>query len=967
MAAGFFISKTVGIVAIVLGLGAVATIIALSVVYAQEKNKGTSDVGTGTTTSPGITTTTTTPVPNNPWNRWRLPTTLKPEFYEVSLQPFLTPDANNMYIFKGSSSVVFVCEEATDLILIHSNKLNYTMQGSFHATLQAEDGGTAPAISKTWLETPTQYLVVQLSAPLQQGQRYRLSSSFTGELADDLAGFYRSEYTDEAGNKQVVATTQMQAADARKAFPCFDEPAMKANFTVTLIYPPNYNAISNMPARNTTQRVIDGETWSVTEFDTTPRMSTYLLAFIVSQFTNVHNSSEGTLIRIWGRPTAIAEGQGNYSLSVTGPILKFFEEHYNTSYPLPKSDQVGLPDFNAGAMENWGLVTYRENSLLFDPKYSSIGNKERVVTVIAHELAHQWFGNLVTLRWWNDLWLNEGFASYVEYLGADSAEPTWNIKDLMVLNELYAVMATDALASSHPLSFREEEINTPAQISEVFDSIAYSKGASVLRMLSSFLSEDIFKEGLQSYLHTFAYSNTVYNDLWVHLQQAVDKNNVTLPDTISNIMDRWTLQMGFPVVTVDTQSGSISQDHFLLDPTSSVDRPSVFNYTWIIPITWMKGSGQSSSYWLTKVTDTNDDFKYNSSDWLLLNLNVTGYFRVNYNLGNWLQLLKQLDTDHTVFPVINRAQIIDDAFNLARAKYLHVTWALDTTSFLSQETEYMPWQAALNNLQYFQQMFDRSEVFGAMSKYMQQQVTPLFEYYKNITNDWKDIPSGLMDQYNEVNAISTACSYGVTACQDLAKDYLNQWKNSIDSPSHPNRVPPNLRSAIYCSMVATGGADAWDFLWKKFREAPVVSEADKLRTALSCSPHPWILNRYLEYTLDPTKIRKQDATSTINSIASNVVGQPLAWDFIRANWRTLFSQYGGGSFSFSRLILSVTQRFSSEFELQQLEQFKKDNQDIGFGSGTRALEQALERTRANINWVKENRARVLEWFEENTK
>lgn len=200
MAAGFFISKTVGIVAIVLGLGAVATIIALSVVYAQEKNKGTSDVDSSTTASPGISTTTT-PAPNNPWNRWRLPTTLKPEFYEVSLQPFLKPDANNMYIFKGNSSVVFTCEEATNLILIHSNKLNYTMQGSFHATLQAEGGGTAPAISNTWLETPTQYLVVQLETPLQQGQQYRLSSSFTGELADDLAGFYRSEYTDESGNR----------------------------------------------------------------------------------------------------------------------------------------------------------------------------------------------------------------------------------------------------------------------------------------------------------------------------------------------------------------------------------------------------------------------------------------------------------------------------------------------------------------------------------------------------------------------------------------------------------------------------------------------------------------------------------------------------------------------------------------------------------------------------------------------
>ncbi|XP_068814489.1 aminopeptidase N [Struthio camelus] len=963
MAAGFFISKSVGIVAIVLALGAVATIIALSVVYAQEKNKPAApSASTATTTT---TTTTTAPIttaaPSNLWNQWRLPTALKPESYEVTLRPFLKPNENQMYIFTGNSTVVFICEEPTDIILIHSNKLNYTMQGGFHISLQVVDGSSPPAINKTWLETTTQYLVVQLAAPLQKGQYYRLFSIFTGELADDLAGFYRSEYMDGTETK-VVATTQMQATDARKAFPCFDEPAMKANFTVTIIHPTDHKAISNMPAKSTWQQQIDGESWNVTEFLTTPKMSTYLLAFIVSQFESVENTSGRVLIRIWGRPQAIAEGQGSYALQVTGPILSFFEQHYNTSYPLPKSDQVGLPDFNAGAMENWGLVTYRENSLLYDNAYSSIGNKERVVTVIAHELAHQWFGNLVTLRWWNDLWLNEGFASYVEYLGADSAESSWGIKDLMVLNEVYTVMATDALASSHPLSFREEEINTPAQISEVFDSIAYSKGASVLRMLSDFLTEDVFKEGLQSYLHTFAYGNTIYTDLWAHLQTAVDRNNVSLPGSIGHIMDRWTLQMGFPVVTVNTLTGTISQKHFLLDPTSKVDRPSAFNYTWIIPITWQTSNSTEKKYWLEDVSATYNEFKVSGPNWLLLNLRVSGYFRVNYNQENWDQLLHQLSSNHQVIPVINRAQIIDDAFNLARAKYIGVTVALNTTRFLSKETAYMPWQAALNNLNYFELMFDRSEVFGVMTKYIRKQVLPLFEHYKFVTNNWTTIPSGLTDQYNEINAISTACSYGISECQQLATTFLSEWQKNISN----NPIPPNLRSSIYCSAVATGGEETWDFIWQRFLAATVVAEADKLRSALACSTEPWILNRYLQYTISPDKIRKQDATSTINSIARNVVGQSLAWDFIRSNWKILFGQYGGGSFSFSRLISSVTQRFSTEFELQQLQQFKADNQDTGFGTGTRALEQALERTRANINWVNENKQAVLAWFQGET-
>lgn len=983
MAAGFFISKTLGIVSIVLGLGAVATIIALSVVYAQEKennaassspsitstsattpSKGTSATTPSTGTSANVTNTTplaSTAAPANPWNNLRLPQSLIPEHYAVTLQPFLTPDtASGLYIFKGNSTVRFSCQNATDLILIHSKQLNYTQQSGFLVSLQGVNGSSPPPIAKTWLETQTQYLVVQLQRHLEKGKSYELVSSFTGELADDLAGFYRSEY-EEDGVTRVVATTQMQAPDARKAFPCFDEPAMKANFTVTLIHSPNHTALSNMPVQSSMQQTIDGTTWNVTEFETTPKMSTYLLAFIVSQFEAVEAMQDKVLIRIWGRPQAIAAGQGEYALNVTGPILKFFENHYNTSYPLPKSDQVALPDFNAGAMENWGLVTYRENSLLYDPLFSSIGNKERVVTVIAHELAHQWFGNLVTLRWWNDLWLNEGFASYVEYLGADSAEPSWHIKDLIVQSEMYRVMKVDALASSHPLSFLESEINTPAQISEVFDSIAYSKGASVLRMLSEFLTEDSFKKGLQSYLKAFSYGNTVYDDLWTHLQKVVVEDKIQLPTTIKGIMDRWTLQMGFPMVTVDTKVGSISQKHFLLDTESTVERPSAFNYTWIVPVTWMtQQDGAGQMYWLSETSANNRSFVVTgASNWLLLNINVTGYFRVNYDQDNWNKLLTQLDLDHQAIPVINRAQIIDDAFNLARAKHIGIVLALNTTTYLDKEREYLPWSAALDNLGYFRLMFDRSEVYGPMQKYIRKQVTPLFQYFGNITSNWTRLPDGLMEQYCEINTISTACSHGVPECAQLAAALFNQWKQNASN----NPIPPNLRSSIYCSAIETGSEADWDFLWQRFKNATVVAEADKLRSALACSKEPWILRRYLQYCLDPTKIRKQDATSTINSIASNVVGQSLAWDFIRGNWKTLFSQYGGGSFSFSGLIQAVTQRFASEFELQQLEQFKADNADVGFGSGTRALEQALEKTKANIRWVAENKQTVLRWFE----
>ncbi|KAM8973866.1 aminopeptidase N-like isoform 2-T2 [Pelodytes ibericus] len=979
MAKGFYVSKLIAVVGIFFCVAAVATIIALAVVYAEEKAKNHDLTNPQTTTqnpsnptstssastSPSSTSTsstnpasTTTAPSNDPWNKYRLPKTLKPYHYDVELRPVLVKNAQGLYVFYGKSTAYFTCVEATNLVIIHSNKLNFTTPNK--AVLRDSDTNDLP-VSIVEEVLLTNYLVLHVVNSLEVGKNYSVHTDYIGELADDLAGFYRSEYVED-GETKIIATTQMQAPDARKAFPCFDEPAMKATFKITLIHKEDYVALSNMNSISETDVTIDGEPWRRTEFDTTVKMSTYLVAFIVSQFKSIGDPGNSTTtgVRIWGRKKAIEdEKQGDYALHITKIILDFFVDYYKAPYPLPKSDQVALPDFSAGAMENWGLVTYRETALLFDEQSSSIGNKERVLTVVSHELAHQWFGNLVTIRWWNDLWLNEGFASYVEYLGADKAEPTWNIKDLTVLNDIHRVMAVDALASSHPLTSKEEEVNTPSEISELFDSIAYSKGASVIRMLSSFLTEEVFIEGLATYLDDFKYDNTVYSDLWDRLQVVVDANpSLNLPNTVGNIMDRWVLQMGFPAVKIDTTTGIVSQSHFLLDPDSVVTRPSDFGYEWIVPISFRKTSNDGM-YWLTGPSETVEEFKTGAGQWFLANINVTGYYRVNYDDKNWDELLKQLETDHSVIPVINRAQIIDDAFNLARAKHINTTRALDTTRYISEDVEYMPWQATLSSLSFFVQMFDRTDVYGPMKEYLKKQVTPLFQHFKTLTGNFTQRPESLTDQYNEINAINTACSYGIPECAELATELFNEWRTTGD-----NRIHPNLRSTIYCSAVAQGGEAEWNFIWEKFAASDNAQESDKLRAALACSKEPWILNRLLEYSLDSNKIRRQDTVSTISNVCSNVIGQGLSWDFVRAKWSDIFELFGASSFSFGNLIERVSRRFATEFELQQLEQFKLDNQDVGFGTATRTLEQAIEKTKANIKWVNENKEPVLKWFQD---
>uniref|UniRef100_W5LQ33 Aminopeptidase n=1 Tax=Astyanax mexicanus TaxID=7994 RepID=W5LQ33_ASTMX len=802
MGKGLYISKSVGITLIVLAVAAVATIIALSVVFHNEKSR--------TVEKPQINET-------DQWKSYRLPGTLSPQYYNITLWPRLVPDANGMYIFTGHSGVAFTCVKETGLILIHSNKLNYTLTPEgHHAKLTGLEGAKAPAINKTWLEVETQYLVIQLSETLQVGKIYWLYMEFQGELANDLRGFYRSEYFED-GVKKVVATTQMEPTDARKAFPCFDEPAMKAVFHMTLIHPSGTVALSN----GTKTITLRNQNVLQTKFKPTLKMSTYLVAFVVSEYSSIRTAAE-TDVRIWARRTAIEAGHGDYALSITGRILDFFQSYYNSKYPLPKSDQIALRDFDAGAMENWGLITYRETSLLYDPITSSNKDKEWVSTTIAHELAHMWFGNLVTMKWWNDLWLNEGFATYVSYLGVDDVQPTWNIKDLMVMTETHKAFAFDSNKFSRPLSLPEEEVKTPAQINALFNTITYSKGGAVLRMLSEFLSEPVFARGLSAYLKQFAYGNTVYTDLWGKLQEVVDADpEVNLPATISEIMNRWILQMGFPVVTIDTRTGNITQNHFLSDADSKPSRSSPYK--------------------------------------LLLN-----------------RLL--FVSPHGFWPTVSSHSYLQ----IIRANMINMSLALRTTSYLSEEREYLPWQSAIKHLNTFINRFRHTEVNTKMQKFLRSKVQPLFHYLKNITADWTEILSSHTDQYNQLNAISLACTAGVEDCLDLTKMWYRQWMKNPDK----NPIKHSMRSTVYCNGIAAGGSEEWEFAWNLYKKSVDDAEAELLIYILSCTRKPELLNRYLNYTLDPNMVQKKHVNYVIRHVANNVVGQPLAWDFIRANWST---------------------------------------------------------------------------------
>uniref|UniRef100_A0AAY5L8X8 Aminopeptidase n=1 Tax=Esox lucius TaxID=8010 RepID=A0AAY5L8X8_ESOLU len=899
MAKGLYISKVLAIATVVLTVSSIGGIIAMMIAYETMRIE--------VMPTPPPTPIITTPYPTGPPPNMRLPGNLIPKSYDILLQPHLytvmTNATNQSLIFTGNSTVCFKCLKNTTTIILHSKEQNVNAVG-----VTDVDNIKSIKITETLLYgNESNFLEIRLDGLLVEGGNYCLVTEFQGELLDDLAGFYLSSY-----KKGYIAASQMQPTDARKVFPCFDEPAMKATFKVTIIHRPGTTALANGKERGKSQTSLYCNTkpcytWQVTSFQETKIMSTYLLAIAVSDFDFIESEHERVGIKTYARPEAIKAGHANFAASITGKILDFYES--------PKY-QIALPDFSAGAMENWGLVTYRETALLYEDGVSSTANKEWIATVIAHELAHQWFGNMVTMKWWNDLWLNEGFATYISYMGVDNIKPEWHMKDLIVLNDIQPAFQVDSLASSHPLSSKEDDIQTSNDITELFDVITYSKGAAVLRMLEDLLSERLFLTGLRNYLQAFMYNNTVQNDLWDYLQKAVDANGDEY--IIAELMDTWTNQMGYPVITINTTTGAVFQRHFLLNQTSD------YNFEWHVPIRVMKeGKRLDLDMLKPKETDPHPKLQSENDKWVLANVDCKGYFRVNYDPANWDRLLSQLER------------------NIHQLLYHELT-----TKYLRNDTEYIPWESALRNLDYFILMFDRSEVYGPIQAYLRKQV--------------REMQTSL-EQYNHINSILVACSNEIQDCQKMVTTFFDDWMTNKTG----NNIHPNLKAIIYCQAIAAGGEKEWEFAWGQFQNATTATEKDKLRYALSCTKKIWLLNRYLEYTLDPDKIRKMDAVSTINYIARNVAGQAIAWNFVRANWKSISLDYGGGIMSLGGLIEGVTQRFSTDFELHELREFQS-NYNEELGSASRALEQAIERTQANIKWVKENKQTVLEWFRRET-
>ena len=719
-----------------------------------------------------------------------------------------------------------------------------------------------------------------------------------------MRGFYRSKYVLDGVDKH-IATTQFESTDARRAFPCFDEPSQKAIFDVTLMIPSHMVAISNTIESN----VWEHETGiKVVEFEPTPKMSTYLLAFIVGEFEYIEGKrGKGEVVRVFTTPGK--KDQAKFALDVAIKCMDFYEDYFGIPYPLPVLDLIAIPDFTSGAMENWGAVTYRESTLLIDGERSSTANKQWVALVIAHELAHQWFGNLVTMEWWTHLWLNEGFASFIEYLAIDHIFPDWDIWTQFVSSEMGIAYKLDALSSTHPI---EVEVGHPAEISEIFDKVSYSKGASILRMLMLYLGGRDFQKGLQHYLKMHAYGNAQTKDLWIALEEISGK-------PVTKVMKNWTSKAGHPVIriqgTVDRGQLKLTQSRFFSSPISK--KQTKDNTIWSIPLNGFLMDKKS------QVIDRPKELKLNKDE--------TSFVRVDYPHGYLKGLEDAIKQGKLSAP--DRLGLIRDTFDLAQNGASQTTLALELAQSYKNEEDYTVWSELTGKLAQLDSLLAYENFYEQFRKYGQ-------KVYKNIARKlgWEKKEE---EKHTDSLLRSTVLyQLGSFGDGDSIKKARGMFGKKID---------PDLRGVVYNLVADNGDQDEWKTLVKMYKEEDHQQEKDRIGRSLGLFKSKTILKETLDFSISK-HVRFQNTLGIIASVWGNPEGRYLAWEFVKDHWKLLKERYAGGHY-FTRVFGSAGE-FTKVSDAKDIESFVRKNPTP---EAKRTIAQALEQIYSNVEWLKRDR------------
>ena len=854
-----------------------------------------------------------------------LPGNVRPVAYRITLAPDL-----DAFVFRGDETVEIEVLEATSTIVLNADELEV------QSAEVAREESPWQAASGIALDAETETLTLTFPSLLTPG-RHQLHIAFTGVLNDRLTGFYRSQYPGRDGQAMRLAVTQFEPAHARLAFPCWDEPALKATFEVTLEVPSHLEAVSNMLVVEEAR--LEGGTKRV-RFGRTPVMSTYLLAFVIGDMAHIaERSPSGTLVRVFA-PSGSQE-YGRYALETSLKLLDYFNDYFGIPFPLEKLDHIAIPDFAAGAMENWGMITYRETALLVDPQNSPAATRQRVAEVVSHEMAHMWFGDLVTMAWWNDLWLNESFASWMGDKAVDHVFPEWEMWTQFVGADTVRALSLDGLNNSHPI---EAEVRAPAEVEQLFDAISYSKGASLIRMLEHFLGPEAFRDGLHRYLSAHQYGNARTEDLW-EAMEAVSQQPVHA------MMATWTGQMGYPVVQVTSRREGerlhldFTQSRFLY--THLLDEGAGDDSLWKVPLS-VAVPGATETH-RALMEDRGASMSIASADaatgWFKVNGGQTGFYRVSLSEDDWASLASAVESGGLAAP--DRLGVQNDAYALSRAGYLPVSRFLAMTRAYAKETDTSVWRDLAGNMADLDDRVADEPVYPRFREFGR-------DLFRSVAArmGWEARPGeGHLDTLLRSLALGQVGYYGDPETLEEARRRFGRYLED------PSSLSPDLRGVVY-ALTAQGGDEAtYENLWNLEREAPLQEEKVRLLGALTRFHQRELLTETLERSLS-SDVRSQDTVMVVTSVAMNPLGRASAWEFVKEHWAEFDRRYGRGGFGLMRLV-AIPGGFSTQERLEDVDRFFRDHP---VPAAERTVRQSLEQIRLNRKWLERNGADIGAWL-----
>jgi tricorn protease interacting factor F2/3 len=813
--------------------------------------------------------------------------------------------------FNGLETIEVNVRKPTDTIALNSAELTVK-------EVAVESAGAKQKAAVTFNKAKEQAI---LKLGKKVNGKVSISLRFSGIHNDKMYGFYRSRYA-AGGKEHYLLTTHFEPADARKAFPCFDEPEMKAVFHISMVVDKRLECISNMPVKKETPI---GKGKKRVSFLPTPRMSTYLVYLSAGNYDYAEGSVDDVKIRVLA-----SKGKRHLldmPLEYAKKFLRHYEDYFGIKYPLPKLDLLGIPDFAMGGMENWGAITFRETGLLGSEK-SAVTSKQRIAVVISHEIAHQWFGDLVTMKWWDDIWLNESFADYMSYKAIDAVFPEWKMLTQYLEDSVSGAFSADQLKATRPVRMM---VDNPAEMAAAIDrGITYDKGGTILRMMEDYAGPRVFRKGLHTYLKNNAYANATERNLWEAIDEASRKEgNKTLARDVAKY---WIDNPGYPLVSVSRSARGylLAQSRFIISKDEKA--PS----KWPIPITYTFDGKASRKLLMSGSACT---IPAGDSEWVKLNLGQNGLYRIRYESDIEDRLGKAIRNGK--INAVDAWGVEGDLFSFARSGRIPLTEYIDFVSDYCFDCGYPLNGSLLSHLSWFNSMLYGTSLSDTARE-------PLAAYSRQFLDRL-----GLKRKKGESNVdtmfrSATFLNLGLSGDKEISEKAARMFHSYVDGGADLDR---NLRSAVYCTAAWTGGSDVFGMLVKGYRRETAPDEKLRFLSALSFFREKPLINKALEFVMSKD-VRYQDVLFVPVNMSSNPVARHVLMKWNAANWKILMERYSPITKIMPNFVLALSGT-SSESAKSEIVSFfsKKSNLRDDFEP---ELRKTLERIDTNIRFMKAN-------------